>query len=219
MTTQPPPPPPPPQQPPQPGWWQASDGQWYPPQGQAPPQAKKRSGCLTALGIGGAILGVLIIIGIIGAALGGRDDDSGSDPTGQLTPTPGPDAQREDKEAPLGQSVQLSGYTATVAKAQFQQTLSEFEKKGYVVADVAVTNRDNRAQSYNVFDWKLQTPAGQVIDPTFTSMQQLGSGDLVQGGNVAGKVIWEVGAAKGQYLVIYKPDPFDAARGLWRVAF
>lgn len=217
MTTQPPPPPaPPPQQPPQPGWWQASDGQWYPPQGQAPPQAKKRSGCLTALAIGGAILGVLIILGIIGAALGGDDNETST--TNTLPAAPG--AQREDKEAALGQSVELSGYTATVGKAVFQQSLSQFETRGYVVADVAVANRDNRAQPYNVFDWKLQTPNGQVIDPTFSpSVQQLGSGDLVQGGNVAGKVAFEVGAAKGQYVVIYKPDPFDAARGLWRISF
>lgn len=85
------------------------------------------------------------------------------------------------------------------------------------MADVIVANRDDSAQPYNVFDWKLQTPNGQVIDPTFTSEKQLGSGDLVRGGSASGKVIWEVGAAKGEFFIIYKPDAFDAARGIWRV--
>lgn len=128
------------------------------------------------------------------------------------------DRQREDQEVAIGQSVRVSGYTATVTRATFQQALSDFEDGGYLVADVTVTNRDDRSQPYNTFDWNLQTPQGQVIDPTFTSQDQLGAGDLVEGGTVSGKVVWQIGAAKGQFFVVYKPDPFDAARGIWPVS-
>ncbi|MDQ3574285.1 MAG: DUF4352 domain-containing protein, partial [Actinomycetota bacterium] len=111
-----------------------------------------------------------------------------------------------------------SGYTATVTAARYRPTLSAFEDDGYLVADVTIVNRDDRAQSYNPFHWKLQTPGGQVVDVTFTTMpNQLGSGDLIQGGTVSGSVAWPVGAAKGAFAIIYKPDPFDAARGLWKV--
>lgn len=65
-----------------PGWWQASDGKWYPPQQQPAavqpmyqPAAGKRSGlprgCLWAL----LAVGALVVLGAIGAALGGGDED------------------------------------------------------------------------------------------------------------------------------------------------
>jgi len=196
------------QRPPQPPW-----------QGPAP----KKSG-LSPGAIVGILAGVLLlIVVVIGAALSPGDDE---EPAGETTPTTGQSGQREDRsaqkedqEVAIGQSARLSGYTATLISAQFRPKLSAFEEDGYLVADVTVANRDNKAQPYNVFDWKLQTPAGQVIDPTFTSEKQLGSGDLIQGGTVNGKVIWEIGATtKGQFKVIYKPDPFDAARGLWTIA-
>lgn len=40
--------------------------------------------------------------------------------------------------------------------------------------------------------------------------------NIVKGGKVSGKVVFEVGATKGDFYVIYKPDPFDAARGIWK---
>ena len=168
---------------------------------------------------------VLVVLLVIGAALGGGDEasDTARDAVrdAQTPDTVAPDRvdrQREDQEVAVGESVRLSGYTATLTAATFRPTLSEFEDEGYVVADVTVENRDDEAQPYNTFDWKLQTPNGQVIDPTFASVNQLGSGDLVQGGSVSGSVVWEIGAAKGEFFVIYKPDPFDAARGIWKVS-
>lgn len=177
-------------------------------------------------------LGVAAILGIIAISGGGGSDDAGSGTTSVAseaatgtTPTessarlfPGrADAQKEDQEREIGGEVRLSGYTTAVTGAAYQAELSMFEDEGYLVADVTVANRDQDAQSYNTFDWKLQTPSGQVVDPTFGSVDQLGSGDLVSGGQVAGKVLFEVGSEKGDFYVIYKPDPFDAARGIWKV--
>lgn len=223
------PPPPPPRQ------WQVPPPPQRPQQ-QAPPQwqqrppqpawqgaPSKKSG-LSPGAIVGIVAGVLLLIAVgIGSALSPVENEEPPEQTAPTTATGGQrqdgSGQKEDQEAAIGQSVRLSGYTATLTSAQFRPKLSEFEEDGYLVADVTVANRDNRAQPYNVFDWKLQTPAGQVIDPTFTSEKQLGSGDLIQGGTVSGKVIWEIGVTtKGQFKVIYKPDPFDAARGLWTVA-
>lgn len=217
MTDQ--PPPPPPQRPPPPPPPPPPRPQWQPP----PPPPKKTG--LPGWAIALIVIGGLIVLGGIGAALGGGQDDeqepaaltttSGDTPT----PTAARGQQREDQEVPIGQSVRVSGYTATVTAARFRQSISAFEDDGYLVADVTVVNRDDRAQPYNLFDWKLQTPSGQVISPTFTSLPNaMGSGDLIQGGTVSGPVVWQIGAAKGTFTVIYKPDPFDAARGLWKVA-
>lgn len=182
---------------------------------------KKRFWLLGAVG--------LIAIGtMIGGGRTDKDNASNAAPTGAATEGTKAgetklfagrvDAQREDKERNIGQSVEISGYTATVTAGAFQQSLNEFQKDGYVVADVTIANRDDRAQAYNLFDWKLQTPAGQVIDPTFsTDSGMLGSGDLVKGGSVAGSTTFKVGTEKGSFYIIYKPDAFDSARGIWKV--
>jgi Domain of unknown function (DUF4352)/Protein of unknown function (DUF2510) len=127
------------------------------------------------------------------------------------------DAQKEDQERNIGEGAMLSGYTATVTSAAFQPSLSSFETDGYVIIDVTILNRDKKAQPYNLFDWRLQTPSGSVINPTFTSVGALSSADLVSGGTVTGKVVFEVGAETGDFYIIYKPDPLDAARGIWKV--
>ena len=170
------------------------------------------------------VVGIIVIAGI--ASSGGKGDKSDNALPGAVTnPTssetalfPGrADAQKSDKERNIGQGAELSGYTATVTAAGFKQSMSDFEKAGYVPVDVTILNRDDKAQSYNTFDWKLQTPNGQVIDPGITSGQSLGSGDLVSGGNVSGQVVFEVGAQKGVFYIIYKPDAYTSDRGIWKV--
>ena len=176
------------------------------------------------------LLGVVGLI-VVGTMMGGGgsedDDNTNAAPSGAETQDTKAadtksfagriDAQREDKERNIGQSVELSGYTATVTAAAFRQSLSDFEKDGYIVADVTIANRDDRSQRYNLYDWKLQTPAGQVLDPTFNSGEMLGTGELVKGGSVTGKATFKIGAQKGDFYIIYKPDPFDSARGIWKV--
>ncbi len=236
MSDAPPPPSPPPpggDEPPQPGYWKASDGNWYPPESrpaaaattaptQPPPAASTgMSGCLKAFLIVGGIAIVLFVGFVILAVtvFNRATDELGDAIDAETAPfdPDRPDAQEEDQQAQLGGSVQLAGYTATVNSAEYRAQISDFETDGYLVANVTIENRDDRSQSYNTFDWKLQTPNGQVIDPTFVTEEQLGSGDLVEGGSVSGDVVWEVGDVKGRYFLIYKPDPFNAARGIWGV--
>lgn len=181
----------------------------------------------------------LLVLGMFGSLAGGDEEEDASTATTDTTAavtteateaagpeaTTGPkaatttrvDAQDEDHEATIGgPGVRFSGYTTTVAAASFRQSVSDFEDDGYVVADVTIVNRDDKTQPFSIADWKLQTPGGQVLDVTFTSVDQLEAfGNLVQGGTVSGKVVWKVGAEKGPFVIIYKPDPFDAARGIW----
>lgn len=173
---------------------------------------------------------VLISIVVIAAIAGGGADESnvatespaterdssGANKKGNALFPGRPDIKKADIERNLGQAAELSGYTVTVVKAAFQGEVSEFEKDGYLAADVTLLNRDDKAQRYNVYEWKLITPAGQIIDPTITSTKQLGSGDLAQGGTVSGQVIWEVGGQKGDYYIVYDPSDFGDERAIWK---
>ena len=183
---------------------------------------------------------LVVIFGIAAAAGGGGDDggdtasnggssneepaddganeepaDDGNSSEADLFPDR-PDEKDGDKERNVGEPADLSGYTATVTAAARQQQLSDFETDGYLVADVTLLNRDSSAQSYNTFDWKLITPGGTIIDPTFSGEEQLGSGDLTEGGTISGKLIWEIGDTPGDYYVIYDPD-VGGDRGVWKV--
>ncbi len=176
------------------------------------------------------ILILVAVLGIGAAASGGGDDaddgtdvatgaDSGGSEGGgdtKLFPAR-PDSKDKDIERNIGQAAELSGYTVTVTAAGFQGEVSQFEREGYLVADVTLMNRDDEAQSYNPFEWKLITPGGTIIDPGFTTADQLGTGDLVTGGTVSGKITWEVGARKGDYYIIYDPTDFGEERAVWKV--
>jgi len=166
---------------------------------------------------------LLIAVVVIALALGGGGDDetsSGGDggansSEADLFPDR-PDEKDNDKERNVGEPADLSGYTATVTAAAFQQELSVIETGGYLVADVTLLNRDSSAQSYNTFDWKLITPGGTIIDP-YLAGDNLGSGDLTEGGTISGKLIWEVADVKGDYYVIYDPVDVGDDRGVWKV--
>jgi hypothetical protein len=225
------------------GWWQASDGKWYPPEQHPdyrppPPPSGRRPAPpgspvqpVPVAPVAGknrrkwpwVLLGLVVLVIIISASGGGDDDQvtsggrnrGGSD--SRLFPGR-PDVKKNDKDRQVGQPAELSGFTATVTSAGFQQQLNQFERDGYLVADVTLLNRDARAQSYNTFYWKLITPEGQIIDPAFTGADQLGSGDLVRGGSISGKLIWEVGTQRGDFYVIFDPpDVADDDRGVWKV--
>jgi hypothetical protein len=175
-----------------------------------------------------------VIIGIAAVSSGGDDGDDmasngGDDSEESQDENPNsseddifpdrPDEKDGDKEREIGGAADLSGYTVTVTAAARQQQFNAFENEGYLVAEATLLNRDNSAQSYNTFDWKLITPSGTIIDPCFCGTEQLGSGDLAAGGTVSGSLIWEIGDAAGDYYIIFDPEDIgDGNRGVWKVS-
>ena len=82
---------------------------------------------------------------------------------------------------------------------------------------MAIGNRDEDAQAFSIFDWRLQNANGLVVDPTISIRDDaLDTGDLVNGGSTVGTISFDVDKP-GTYYLIYKPSPFDAARGVWQV--
>lgn len=129
-----------------------------------------------------------------------------------------PDYNKGDVEKALGEPGEVSGCEVTVTQAGYRPKLNEFMAEGYLVADVAMVNNADKAQPYNPFHWKLVTPNGQIIDPTFGGGDNdLQAGDLTTGGRVNGKIVWEVGAQKGDYYIIYDPPSFSPSRVVRKV--
>lgn len=126
------------------------------------------------------------------------------------------DSQPDDQEREIGGSVTLDGVEATVTEARYEQSLSTFQTDGYVVAFVDLENVSDETQRYSYTNWRLQTPGGQVLDGSFSTRDDaLEGGDLVAGGTASGEVTFEVGDERGQFYVIWKPNAFSAARGVW----
>ena len=167
------------------------------------------------------VLAGIFLLGAVISAISGDSEETASSENGSPKTSLFPgrtDAQHEDQERNIGGSTKFAGYTTTVTAAGFQQSVSPFEQAGYLKVSVTVENRDKETQPYNYFDWVLQTPSGQVLDPTITSSDEdLNSGSLISGGTVSGAILFEIAEQKGDFYIIYKPDPFNAARGIWKV--
>jgi hypothetical protein len=82
--------------------------------------------------------------------------------------------------------------------------------------DVSYANSSDKTISFNVFDWKLQLPTGEVQDAfdSVSDAKPLGSGDLVKGGTKSGAICYET-QGSGQFILIYKPSFWSDARGIW----
>lgn len=101
-----------------------------------------------------------------------------------------------------------------------QVTASPLRKTGnQACTNVAYSNGSKETISFNVFDWKLQLPTGEVLDAfdSAAAPGSLGSGDLIAGGKKTGRVCYET-AVKGQHVLIYKPSFWSEARGIWLAA-
>jgi len=132
------------------------------------------------------------------------------------------DKQPKDVEVLPGETATVGGVKMTLTGVEYKTNLSDYEKaddgKTYVVADVALENTSDKTQPYNVFDFRIQTAGGQVLDGAITgSVQTLSSGDMVAGGKASGKIVFQVPVEDGHQYVIWKPDAYHADRAIVQV--
>lgn len=173
---------------------------------------------------------VLIIIAIIGGASSGSKGTNGgtSSPnksnnssTKTYRFTERADKQSKDIELLPKESGTVDGVKLIVNDVQYNTSLSDFEKadagKTYVLADVSLENTSDRTQPYNEFNFRIQTAGGQVLDGAITTTSGLlSSGDLVAGGKVSGKVVFQVPVESGHQYLIWKPG-FGSERAIIQV--
>ena len=116
---------------------------------------------------------------------------------------------REDQERPIGGSVKVGGYTATVTDAHLDEDGTTIE------VDVQITNRDNAPQRTDPSHWTLVNTRNQTLDAKTTTYR---SGDLAEGEMVEGSVLFTIDPGEtGELYIQYKPEILDAARGIWQM--
>ena len=195
------------------------------PNGFAAPQQpqKKKGGCLKW---GAIIIGVLVVLGIIGGALGGGSDDA--DSSSSSNSSEGADvavadadtnedaaaeagADEADAEEDEAQPSELTpGQTYTTSKGlditiNSVTTTSDVFGTSYVAVDVTYLNNGDDEPSFGTTDWTIQTPAGVVSDASWAGIDgQLDSGKLTPGGTVTGTVFFE-GTDPGEYRIVWEP--------------
>lgn len=163
----------------------------------------------------------IIVLAILGSALGGGSSKNTSSNTNNSNGSSESkdktyrfneraDKQSKDVEIVPGESGTVDGRKLTVVTVERKASLGEFMQapsgKIYVVANVTIENVSDRTQTYNVFDFRLQTASGQVIDPYIGGNNDLNSGDLVKGGKVSGNVTFEAPVETASQYIIYKPN-------------
>ncbi len=132
------------------------------------------------------------------------------------------DKQPKDVEVLPGEAATVGGVKMTLTGVEYKTNISEYETaesgKTYVIADVALENTSNETQPYNVFNFRIQTAGGQVLDGAFATVSPaLSSGDMVAGGKASGKIVFEVPVEDGHQYVIWKPGAYNADRAIVQV--
>nr|WP_231126465.1 DUF4352 domain-containing protein [Motilibacter aurantiacus] len=122
-----------------------------------------------------------------------------------------------DTAVKAGESVKLSGWTATTTP--LKQVSVDFLGE-HLCTNVTLVNRDDDQQEWNTLSWKMQTPNGAVLDMAFTADDKdldVAGGGLAPGGKITGRVCFEdKDAGKGDYVVFWQPDIFSSEdRGAW----
>lgn len=172
----------------------------------------------------------LIVLGVVVSAAGGDSSKNGSSGgssksgNGEKTYkfTDRADKQPKDIEVLPGETATVKDIKMTLTNVEYKTSLGEYQTaddgKTYVVADVSLENTSNKTQPYNVFDFRIQTAAGQVLDGDFSSVPTpLSSGDMVAGGKASGKIVFKVPTEEGHQYVIWKPGAYNADRAIVQV--
>lgn len=160
--------------------------------GPHPQPPKKRStGKIIGIGCGG-IFALLVIIGIIGAALSGDADDSSKGTTVSPATTKPAETQPEEEPAPE------SPVKITAKKAAFAKSILA-ESSDYTSVRVTVTNNSDETISVNpLYFTTTDTDGTKHTHQLAADKNQIETVDLAPGENVSGVV-----TSKGKFTPKY----------------
>lgn len=182
-----------------PGWWQASDGKWYPPHqqpGYQPPPPpgkppKRGPGCLAIIGGAVVVFVLLIIVLVVVAAVGSKSSKTSSNPGGAA-----PAAAYK-----VGQTANTSDFKITVyAFKNPQPPVNSFStpKAGnhFVSVDVQVTNPGSNQQAFSsLIGFHLLDAQNHQFDEDITNAGMTPGapdGQIAGGQSIRGFVLFEV---------------------------
>lgn len=99
----------------------------------------------------------------------------------------------------VGETLKIDDTEMTVTKVDKSQGTNDFDKPDkpnneFVIVTVSIKNDGKDQLSYNPYYFKMQNSQGQIIDSTYTDVDQstrLNSGNLAAGGSITGTVTFE----------------------------
>jgi hypothetical protein len=123
------------------------------------------------------------------------------------------DKQPKDVCADANGTVTLQGLTVTATPLK---SASNGIGGKSLCSEITLKNDSGESKDHNVFDFKIQTPSGDVSSTSSAGIgSTLNSGTLVAGGTKSGTICRDDATEKGAYVVIYKPNPFMDDRAVW----
>lgn len=136
---------------------------------------------------------VLIIIAIIVifASINGTESNDTKNGTSNSN---NKKEEKLNKNYKVGETVSYKGYQIKVNKVDYNEG-SQFDTpdtdKQYVVVNITITNKTDKTQSYNPFDFKLNADGNKtdMAEITTSVKDTLSSGELDKGASVTGNLV------------------------------
>ncbi len=156
----------------------------------------------------------LLTLALVAGAAGDAERRRGKGPaaTSSSCPVAYPDQQRSDVCADTAGAATL--FDMEVRARGLRRSAGPINVE--MCVDVALRNLSDRSKDYSAWDFRLQTPRGEVKSYEWTVQSTLQRGVLVAGGRTAGRVCFsDATDAGGQFVLIYKPNGLSKARATW----
>lgn len=204
----------------------------YPQQGYQQQPPKKKGGCMK---VGLIILGVLIVLGIIIAAVSGGNDDSSTVSSGEGSSQDSRSGAGGDSGEKAGGGVAFMGKTdkdtganagETITQKKIAITTTPLQAKQsqfmppQLCTTITIKNDGDKQHAFNMFDWKMQDPNGAAkngMPPFDNSGSAFNSGEIAPGGQTTGDLCFDGDPASspGEYVVLYQGNVFLSDRLAW----
>lgn len=158
---------------------------------------------------------VFVALGIIiSVASGGNKEDTTN--TGNGTQSSDTASKEEAKtEFKVGEAATFDNKTITVTDVQRNyDTGNQFARpesgKEFVIITVAIANNGDSTLDYNTYEFKMQDSNGVQQNEAFSALTEgkLNSGSLAKGGNVSGKLAYEVPKDDAGLKLLYQNFSF-----------
>jgi hypothetical protein len=162
------------------------------------------------------LLGVVIlIIIIVAASSGGGSGNGNSGGTASAACVQNyPDKQPDNDHCADANGTVKGVGNFDVTAQPFVYKQIQFIGKS-LCSQVSMFNKTDDSQDYNVLDFKVQTPSGDVATLSSVGIGgTLNSGTMIAGGTKRGKICTDY-KGPGQYVLIFKPGLISDNRGIW----